>query len=179
VHVGGAAVGYEGDRRPGHFDGVATVCLKLFNIVAPDVVYFGQKDAQQAAVIRQIARDLNLNLTVEIGPTVRDGDGLALSSRNARLSADERRRAQSIPRALRLALSAYRRGEDPIDAARAALDDLTVEYVDLATFDGQPTLVIAARAGATRLIDNVPLERPDLAGLADPGMPADRTPGSR
>jgi pantoate--beta-alanine ligase len=179
VHVGGAAVGYEGDRRPGHFDGVATVCLKLFNIVAPDIVYFGQKDAQQAAVIRQIARDLNLNLTVEIGPTVRDADGLALSSRNARLSADERRQAQSIPRALRLALAASRRGEDPVDAARRALDGLAVEYVEIASFEGQPTLVIAARAGATRLIDNVPLERPELAGLPEPEAPSDRTPVSR
>lgn len=179
VHVGGAAVGYEGDRRPGHFDGVATVCLKLFNIVAPDVVFFGQKDAQQAAVIRQIARDLNLNLSVEIGPTVRDGDGLALSSRNARLSVDDRRRAQSIPRALRQALAAFRRGEDPVEAARGALGGLTIEYVEVASFDGQPTLVIAARAGATRLIDNVPLERPELAGLSDSGMATDGAPGSR
>ena len=165
VDVGGVAMGFEGDRRPGHFDGVATVCLKLFNIVAPDVVYFGQKDAQQAAVIRQIVRDLNLDITVDIGPTIRDTDGLALSSRNARLSAEERRRALAIPRALSMALDAYRRREDPIAAARGALDHLDVEYVELATFDGQPTLVLAARAGTTRLIDNVPLEHPELAGL--------------
>ncbi|HYN07658.1 MAG TPA: pantoate--beta-alanine ligase [Vicinamibacterales bacterium] len=165
VHVTGAASGFEGERRPGHFDGVATVCLKLFNIVAPDVVYFGQKDAQQVAVIGQLIRDMNLNLSLEIAPTVRDPDGLALSSRNARLSADERRRALAIPRALAQALAAHRRGEDPVTAARTALGDLDVEYVDVATFGGQPTLVIAARAGATRLIDNVPLERPELAGL--------------
>ncbi len=165
VEVAGAAMGFEGDRRPGHFDGVATVCLKLFNIVTPDVVYFGQKDAQQAAVIRQIIRDLNLNITLAIAPTVRDADGLALSSRNARLSADERTRAQAIPRALALALEAHRHGRDPKAAARGALDGLDVEYVDLARFDGQPTLVIAARAGATRLIDNVPLDHPELAGL--------------
>jgi pantoate--beta-alanine ligase len=168
VDVGGAAMGFEGDRRPGHFDGVATVCLKLFNIVSPDIVYFGQKDAQQAAVIRQIVRDLNLNLAVEIGPTVRDADGLALSSRNARLSPEERRRALAIPRALESAVEAHRRKEDPVAAARGALEHLDVEYVELATFDGQPTLVIAARAGATRLIDNVPLERPELAGLQTP-----------
>jgi pantoate--beta-alanine ligase len=165
VDVGGAAVGFEGDRRPGHFDGVATVCLKLFNIVAPEVVYFGQKDAQQAAVIGQLIRDLNLDIVLDVAPTVRDRDGLALSSRNARLSPEDRRRAQAIPRALTMALAAYRRREDPIAAARAALNGLDVEYVEVATFGGQPTLVIAARAGGTRLIDNVPLERPELAGL--------------
>lgn len=165
VEVGGAAMGFEGDRRPGHFDGVATVCLKLFNIVAPDVVFFGQKDAQQAAVIRQIIRDLNLDITLDVAPTVRDRDGLALSSRNARLSPEDRRRAQAIPRALALGLDAYRRREDPIAAARGVLDGLDVEYVEVATFGGQRTLVIAARAGSTRLIDNVPLEHPELAGL--------------
>jgi pantoate--beta-alanine ligase len=165
VDVGGAAMGFEGDRRPGHFDGVATVCLKLFNIVAPDVVYFGQKDAQQAAVIRQIIRDLDLDIALEVAPTVRDPDGLALSSRNARLSLEDRRRAQAIPRALSRALEAHRRREDPIAAARGALDGLEVEYVEVASFGGQPTLVIAARAGGTRLIDNVPLEHPELAGL--------------
>jgi pantoate--beta-alanine ligase len=165
VEVGGAAMGFEGDRRPGHFDGVATVCLKLFNIVAPDIVYFGQKDAQQAAVIGQIIRDLDLDIALDVAPTVRDRDGLALSSRNARLSPEDRRRAQAIPRALTRALEAYRRREDPVAAARGALDGLDVEYVELATFGGQRTLVIAARAGSTRLIDNVPLERPELAGL--------------
>jgi pantoate--beta-alanine ligase len=165
IAVAGAASGFEGDRRPGHFDGVATVCLKLFQIVAPDVAYFGQKDAQQVAVIRQLIRDMNLTLSLQIAPTVRDTDGLALSSRNARLSPDERRRALAIPRALATALEAYRHGDNPVAAARTVLGDLEVEYVDLATFDGQPTLVIAARAGSTRLIDNVPLERPELAGF--------------
>jgi pantoate--beta-alanine ligase len=165
IDVAGAASGFEGDRRPGHFNGVATVCLKLFNIVAPDVVYFGQKDAQQVAVIRQLIRDMNLDLALEVAPTVRDADGLALSSRNTRLSSDDRRRALAIPRALAQAIAAHRRGDDPVGAARKALGDLDVEYVDVAMFGGQPTLVIAARAGATRLIDNVPLERPELAGL--------------
>jgi pantoate--beta-alanine ligase len=168
IEVTGAGAGFEGDRRPGHFAGVATVCLKLFNIVAPDVVYFGQKDAQQVAVIRQLIRDMNLPISLEVVPTVRDADGLALSSRNARLSPDERRRALAIPRALGLGLEAYRAGRDPARAARDALGDLDVEYAEVATFDGQKTLVIAARAGATRLIDNVPVERPELAGLQEP-----------
>jgi pantoate--beta-alanine ligase len=165
LEVGGAALGYEGAARAGHFAGVATVCLKLFNIVEPDVVYFGQKDAQQVAVIRQLIRDMNLDIALEVGPTVRDADNLALSSRNARLSPDERRRALAIPRALTQALAAHRHGDDPVAAARVVLADLTVDYVGVATFDGQPTLVIAARSGATRLIDNIPLDRPELAGL--------------
>jgi pantoate--beta-alanine ligase len=89
----------EGDHRPGHFRGVATVCLKLFNIVRPRRVYFGQKDAQQVAVIKRLVRDLNLDVEVGTVPTVRDDDGLALSSRNANLSPDERRRALALPRA--------------------------------------------------------------------------------
>ena len=100
VEPEGAAAGLEGEARPGHFRGVATVCLKLFTIVRPDVAYFGRKDAQQVAVVKQLVRDLNLELEIRVVPTVRDADGLALSSRNARLSADERRRALAIPRAL-------------------------------------------------------------------------------
>lgn len=165
IEMGGAALGYEGAARAGHFAGVATVCLKLFNIVEPDVVYFGQKDAQQVAVIRQLIRDMNLDIALEVGPTVRDADNLALSSRNARLSPDERRRALAIPRALTQGLAAHRHGDDPVAAARIVLADLKVDYVGVATFDGQPTLVIAARSGATRLIDNIPLDRPELAGL--------------
>jgi pantoate--beta-alanine ligase len=162
VQVNGAALGYEGAFRPGHFNSVATVCLKFFNIVQPELAFFGQKDAQQVAVIRQLVRDLHLGLKVEVVPTVRDPDGLALSSRNLRLSADERRRALAIPRALAAALRA---GDDPAGAARAELGGLEVDYVEVAVFDGEPTLVIAARAGATRLIDNVPLNHPELAGL--------------
>jgi len=93
VDVAGPAVGLEGERRPGHFRGVATVCLKLFSIVQPDRAYFGQKDAQQVAVIRQMVRDLNLPLAVHVIPTVREPDGLALSSRNVRLSPIDRGRA--------------------------------------------------------------------------------------
>src|SRR5262249_14261653 len=100
VDVEGAACGLEGELRPGHFGGVATVCLKLFPIVDPAVAFFGQKDAQQVTVIEQLVRDLNLPLAIRIVPTVRDHDGLALSSRNVRLSPDERRRVLAIPSAL-------------------------------------------------------------------------------
>lgn len=165
IEVRGAALGYEGDHRPGHFAGVATVCVSLFNIVRPDVVYFGQKDAQQVAVIQQVVRDLHLGLRVAVVPTVRDADGLALSSRNARLSPTERARALAIPAALRAALGAHRQGGDPLSAARAALSGLDVQYVAVAPFAAGPTLVVAVNVGATRLIDNVPLDHPDRAGL--------------
>lgn len=168
VEPHGAALGFEGDLRPGHFRGVATVCAKLFGITQPDVAFFGQKDAQQVAVLRQLVRDLFLDLEIAVVPTVRDDDGLALSSRNVHLSADERRRALAIPRALLAGLAAYRRADDPAAAARPVLDGLTVDYVAVTPFDGQPTLVVAARAGVTRLIDNVPLDRPELAGLSTP-----------
>jgi pantoate--beta-alanine ligase len=157
VTVQGPAVDLEGEFRPGHFRGVATVCVKLFTCVAPNIAFFGQKDAQQVAVIKQVVRDLNLDLEIRIVPVVRDTDGLALSSRNVRLSAEERIRALAIPHALDAGLSAYRAGQDPVSAARQALSGLDVDYVAVAEFDGQPTLAIAARVGATRLIDNVPL----------------------
>jgi pantoate--beta-alanine ligase len=165
VVVQGAAIGFEGAFRPGHFDSVATVCLKLFNIIDPDVTYFGQKDAQQVAVVRQMIRDLHLDLRLTVVPTVREADGLALSSRNVRLSPEERRRAQAIPRALRAGLAAHDRRSDPVAAARAELAGVDVNYIDVAVFDGEPTLVVAARVGGTRLIDNVPLNRPSLATL--------------
>ena len=165
IEMGGPAMGFEGQHRPGHFNGVALVCLKLFCLAEPDVVYLGQKDAQQVAVIKQLVHDVNLDLEIRVGPTVRDHDGVALSSRNARLSTSERRHAQAIPRALRTALEAHRAGHDPVASARAALAGLDVEYVAVAEFDREPTLVIAAKVGSTRLIDNVPLERPELAGL--------------
>jgi pantoate--beta-alanine ligase len=139
--------GLEGKYRPGHFRGVATVCLKLFNVVRPHLAYFGQKDAQQVAVIRRMVRDLNLDLTVRSIATVRDPDGLALSSRNARLSEEERALALTLPRALAT--------RDP-DAARALLDGLDVDYVEVAEFD-PPVLAAAVRVGSTRLIDNVVL----------------------
>jgi len=140
--------GLEGAHRPGHFRGVATVCLKLFNIVRPDRAYFGQKDAQQVAVIRRLVRDLNLELEVRSVPTVRDADGLALSSRNARLSPAEREAALALPRAL---------ATRDLAAARSALDGLEVDYVEIADFD-PPVLAAAVRVGSTRLIDNVVLE---------------------
>ena len=161
----GAALGFEGDHRPGHFNGVATVCLKLFSMVRPDRAYFGQKDAQQVAVIRQMVADLNLALDIRVVATERDADGLALSSRNARLSPAERIQALAISRALRAGLDAHHAGRDPVAAARAELAGLDVEYVAVAPFQGAPTLVIAARVGTTRLIDNVPLHDPQAAGL--------------
>ena len=121
VEVGGAAEGFEGEFRPGHFRGVATVCLKLFNIVAPRHAYFGQKDAQQVAVIQQVVRDLNVDVSIRVIPTVRDADGLALSSRNARLSTPERQLARAIPQALFAGAAAYRDGGDPVAAARREL----------------------------------------------------------
>ena len=150
--------GAEGARRPDHFRGVATVCLKLFNIVRPDVAYFGQKDAQQAAILRQLIRDLNLDLELRVVPTVRDADGLALSSRNTYLSADERQRALALPRALRAGREAYACGADPVAAARAALNGLDPDYVEVLDLGDATLLAAAARVGATRLIDNVVLE---------------------
>lgn len=148
------AVGGEAAARPGHFRGVATVCLKLFNIVRPDVAYFGQKDAQQVAVLRQMIRDLDVSVELRVLPTVRDPDGLALSSRNAQLSAAERERALALPRAL----EAGRRAADPVAATRAALNGLDPEYVELLRIGDATLLTAAARIGTTRLIDNVVLE---------------------
>jgi pantoate--beta-alanine ligase len=139
----------EGEFRPGHFRGVATVCLKLFNIVRPGRAYFGQKDAQQVAVVQRMVLDLDLPLEIRVVPTVREPDGLALSSRNAYLSPEERGRALALPRAL-----ATRDREQ----ARAALDGLDVDYVEVADFDGTRVLAAAVRVGGTRLIDNVVLE---------------------
>jgi pantoate--beta-alanine ligase len=151
-------VGAEGLVRPGHFRGVATVCLKLFNIVQPQVAYFGQKDAQQAAVLHTMIRDLDLALDLRLVPTVRDADGLALSSRNAYLSEDERRQALALPRALEAGRSAHVLGSDPVAAARGALNGLEPDYVELFDLDGVTLLAAAARVGSTRLIDNIILE---------------------
>jgi pantoate--beta-alanine ligase len=150
--------GAEGARRPDHFRGVATVCLKLFNIVRPDVAYFGQKDAQQAAVLRRMVRDLDLELVLRVLPTVRDRDGLALSSRNAYLSTDERQRALGLPQALAAGRDAHARGADPVAAARAALNGLDPDYVEVLDLGDATVLAAAARIGSTRLIDNVVLE---------------------
>ena len=148
VEVEKLGSGLEGVFRPGHFRGVATVCLKLFNLVRPDRAYFGQKDAQQAAVIRRMVRDLAVPVEIRVVPTVRDDDGLALSSRNAYLSPADRERALALPRALAT--------KDP-DKARELLRDLDVDYVEVADFEPK-VLAAAVRVGNTRLIDNVVLE---------------------
>ena len=146
--------GAEGAARPGHFRGVATDCLKLFTLVRPERAYYGQKDAQQVAVIRRLVRDLNVPVEVRVVPTVRDPDGLALSSRNERLSADERELALGLPRALASAA-----GEpDPVAAARASLNGLEPEYVELLDLGDAKILAAAVRVGSIRLIDNVLLE---------------------
>jgi pantoate--beta-alanine ligase len=143
--------GAEGGARPGHFRGVATVCLKLFNIVRPTRAYFGQKDAQQAIVVRRLVRDLNVGVDVRVLATVRDEDGLALSSRNALLSPAERERALGLPRALAKAAASA----DPVAAAGAELNGLDPDYVELLDLDGATLLAAAVRVGSIRLIDNV------------------------
>jgi pantoate--beta-alanine ligase len=134
----------EGAHRPGHFRGVATVCLKLFNLVRPRRAYFGQKDAQQVAVVRRMVRDLAVPVEIRVLPIVRDADGLALSSRNAYLSPEVRERALALPRALRA-------------RDRSLLDGLEVDYFEEADFEPR-VLAAAVRIGRMRLIDNVVLE---------------------
>jgi pantoate--beta-alanine ligase len=161
VEVEALAEGLEGEARPGHFRGVATICLKLFNIVRPGRAYFGQKDAQQAALVARMARDLDLEVEIRVVPTVRDEDGLAVSSRNAYLSAEERAAARALPRALAAGAEAHRRGADAAAAARGALAGerlLAPDYVEVARLNGSVYLLAAVRAGRTRLIDNVVLE---------------------
>ena len=138
----------EAEHRPGHFRAVATVCLKLFNVVRPRRAYFGQKDAQQVEVVRRMIRDLNLDVEVRVLPTVRDDDGLALSSRNVRLTPEQREHALALPRALRTR---------DVQRARELLDGLDVDYVEVADFE-PPVLAGAIRVGSVRLIDNVPLK---------------------
>jgi pantoate--beta-alanine ligase len=134
----------EGEHRPGHFRGVATVCLKLFNLVQPRRAYFGQKDSQQVAVLKRMVRDLAVPVEIRVLPTVRDHDGLALSSRNAYLSPEERELALALPRALRA-------------RDRSLLDGLEVDYFEEADFAPR-VLAAAIRVGKNRLIDNVVLE---------------------
>jgi len=166
----------EGAARPGHFDGMATVVAKLFGMVRPDKAFFGQKDAQQLAVVRRLVEDLNLGVEIVAVPTVREADGLALSSRNRFLSEAERRTALALSRALFAGRDAVPDGvEAVLAAARPVLDEaakadppLSLDYLvlaDPATFDpvepghrGPAVLAVAARVGATRLIDNLPLE---------------------
>jgi pantoate--beta-alanine ligase len=172
VSVGGVTETLEGapeHRGPGHFAGVTTVVTKLFNMVGPDVAYFGQKDAQQALVIRRLVADLDIPVRIEVCPTVRDPDGLALSSRNAYLSPEERERALGLSRALRAAEQAVAAGRvEADDVLAAAREQLTAhgvdpEYLELRSskdlspvqrVNGSTLLAVAARVGHARLIDN-------------------------
>jgi len=159
----------EGEVRPGHFGGVLTVVAKLFHIVAPDLAFFGEKDYQQLVLVQKMVRDLDFPLSVVGVPTVREPDGLAISSRNAYLSSDDRRRAPTLQRALAAGASVSARGPQAVlDAARAVLAEepaLEAEYLELTGSDlapdpqaGRARLLAAARLGATRLIDNVPVQ---------------------
>jgi pantoate--beta-alanine ligase len=168
VRVEGLSDVLEGaERGAGHFAGVCTVVTKLFNVVQPDVAFFGQKDAQQVAVLRRMVRDLDLPVELAVMPTVREADGLALSSRNVRLSPAERTQALCLSRALRAAERAVAGGERDAGAieraARGALNGVEPEYLALVdpdsfqpitTVDGRVLVAVAARIGATRLIDN-------------------------
>ena len=176
ISVGGVSEGLCGADRPGHFDGVATIVCKLFNQVMPDMAFFGEKDWQQLAVIRRMARDLDLNRphveAIHGVPIVRGADGLAMSSRNAYLSADQRERAAALPMAMKAALARISEGE----AVKPSLGNLrdkllaggfeSIDYVELRDADslalldadnGNARLFAAARIGGTRLIDNMPL----------------------
>jgi len=184
VEVEGLSDRLEGASRPGHFRGVATVVTKLFEVVRPHVAAFGQKDAQQALVVRRLVRDLLIDLEILVVPTRRDEDGVALSSRNVYLSPDERRAARAIPRALEAARRALGDGErDPARIVAAAQAPLAaepllrldyLELVDAETLDppavaqGEMLLAVAVFAGATRLIDNEVLR--GKAGELAPGL---------
>lgn len=165
---------WEGKTRPGHFRGVATVVLKLFNIVRPDVAFFGQKDAQQARIIEQMTLDLNLDLQLRICPTVREPDGLALSSRNQYLNAEERRRAVVLYQSLQRVRDLVTQGEREAGRLKNVVEDMVrqapgarldyVAFVDRATLQpidplrGAVLVPLAVYFGATRLIDNILLD---------------------
>ena len=153
-----ADTGAEGASRPGHFRGVATVCVKLFNLVQPRRAYFGQKDAQQAAVLRRVVRDLNLEIEIRVLPTIRDKDGLAISSRNVQLSSAERTQALALPRALALGAETYTQGGDPVAATRSSFNGVQPDYVELVEVGNATLLAAAINVGSTRLIDNVLLK---------------------
>jgi pantoate--beta-alanine ligase len=187
VQVGDLTAPLEGfSRGPEHFHGVTTVVTKLFNMVQPDIAVFGQKDAQQALVIRRMARDLNMPVRIEVAPTVREPDGLAMSSRNAYLDDDSRARAVALSRGLRAAEEATAAGErDPavlVAVARGPLEQAGIEpeYVELVStedlrpvdrLDGEALLAVAARVGPARLIDNVILRGHDGNPEPDTGAP--------
>ena len=171
IDVGAVAATLEGARRPGHFRGVATVVMKLFGIFQPDRAYFGQKDAQQLAVVRKMVRDLDVPVEIRACPTVREADGLAMSSRNVYLTSEERRAAPALHRALQAARDRWAGGERNAEALRetmrSVLDGeirLRVDYVsvadpvtcqELVTVDGPALLSLAAFLGQARLIDNI------------------------
>jgi pantoate--beta-alanine ligase len=172
VDVGEMGTRFEGAIRPTHFRGVATVVTKLLHVVQPDVLYLGQKDAQQTAVLRRVVRDLDFPVRVEVVPTVRESDGLAMSSRNAYLNAEQRAAAPSLYRALvalRDAMADSTPKAEAIERARSALEAGIVpdyfDVVDARTFepkerlDGQTFVIGAVRVGSTRLLDNLYLER--------------------
>ena len=183
VSVTGVSDGLDGAARPGHFDGVATVVAKLFHQVRPDVALFGEKDFQQLAVIRRMAADLGLGVEIAGLATVRDKDGLALSSRNQFLSADERARATALPRAFETARAAILAGTAVPEVLRAAKQSLVdagflridyVALVDAATLEpleypkNGMRLIAAAVIGTTRLIDNMPVEMDQSRIAPDP-----------
>ena len=172
ITVGGVSERWEGEARPGHFEGVATVVAKLLLAVRPEIAFFGEKDFQQLAVIRQMVGDLGIGVEIAGVPTVREGDGLALSSRNVYLSADERESAVALPRALEEAARSIRSGasvQECLEAGRSRLlaagfgridyftlvDSRTLEPLQQAR--GEMRLIAAALIGTTRLIDNVPV----------------------
>jgi pantoate--beta-alanine ligase len=175
VHAGAVARPLEGERRPGHFDGVATVVLKLFNIVQPDIAVFGRKDAQQCAVIERMVRDLDIPVKLVLAETAREPDGLARSSRNSYLSAGERVIATALYRALRAGEEAIHRGihdvseiESLMRAALAEKSGLEIDYIAVvdpetflspADFKRDVLIVGAVKLGRTRLIDNVRIAR--------------------
>ncbi len=172
MSVAGLAEVLEGaERGPGHFAGVCTVVCKLLNIVSPDVAYFGQKDAQQVAVVKRMVRDLDMPSKIEVLPTVREPDGLALSSRNVRLSPADRERALGLSRGLNAAKEAVARGERDVLAVRTAataqMGDVDAEYLaivdpvsftPLTTIAAPALILVAAQVGPVRLIDNVVLQ---------------------
>ncbi|GAB3631900.1 pantoate--beta-alanine ligase [Microbacterium shaanxiense] len=175
IHVAAVTEMLDGAARgPHHFDGVATIVAKLFGIVRPDVAYFGQKDAQQIAVVRRLVRDLDLDVRIEACPIVREADGLAMSSRNVYLDADARVQATALNRALDAAAALHesgeRDGDSILSAASRVLDEagITPEYLELrdaeslqtvTSVEGDALLAVAARVGAARLIDNHILKR--------------------
>jgi pantoate--beta-alanine ligase len=191
VHVTGLTDTLCGPTRPGHFDGVATIVTKLFNIVRPDVAVFGEKDFQQLAVIRRLVSDLNMAVDVVGHPIVREPDGLAMSSRNKHLGAEDRRRALSLSRGLREAHEAYQAGErsaaklaGKVRALIPADEDVVIDYItcvhpeslraygpenDLIADEDGAQLALAVFFGSTRLIDNIRLDAPLPEGLAEIG----------